>query len=100
MNITINNGFSDTKEPHIYKKKPVEVKAIKWTGDNFEAIKKFAGDNVKIEDGELIIKTLEDGKDGKAKHAASIGDFVIQGIEGEFYFCKPKIFNDSYELVE
>ena len=48
-------------EVNSYRKKPVSVNAIKWTGENFEAIKKFAGDNVVFEDGELIIKTLEDG---------------------------------------
>lgn len=41
--------------------------------------------------------TLEDGKDNKAKHAASKGDFVIKGVQGEFYFCKPDIFKETYE---
>ena len=46
---------------------------------------------------ELIITTLEDGKNGKAVHAATIGDFVIKGVEGEFYFCKPDIFKKTYD---
>jgi hypothetical protein len=85
-------------EVNSYKKKPVSVKAIKWTGNNFETIKQFAGENVFLEDGELIIKTLEDGITNKAKHIASVGDFVIQGIKGEFYFCKPDIFEQTYEV--
>lgn len=83
----------------IYRKKPVEVEAIQWRGDNFQEIKTFAGDCVFLEDGELVIKTLEDGKYGKAKHVASKYDFTIKGIQGEFYFCKPDIFFQTYELI-
>ena len=35
----------------------------------------------------------------KAKHYASIGDYIIKGIQGEFYPCKPDIFEKTYELV-
>ena len=88
-----------TKEPTLFRKKPVDILAMKWTGNNFDAIKDFAGKNVFLEDGELVIRTLEDGKTGKAKHVASIGDFIIQGVQGEFYFCKPDIFNQTYSVV-
>lgn len=80
-----------------YKKKPVTIEAIKWTGDNFDAIKKFAGKDVELDGDELIIKTLEDGSKGQAKHVATKGDFVIKGVEGEFYFCKPDIFKKTYD---
>lgn len=83
-----------------FRKKPVVIEALKWTGDNFKSIQSFAGENVSLEDDELIIKTLEDGKDGKAKHAATIGDFIIKGVQGEFYSCKPDIFAETYEPVE
>jgi hypothetical protein len=96
MSITIDC----TQESHIFRKKPVSISAINWTGKNFEAIKKFAGDNVALENGELIIKTLEDGDKAKAKHVASIGDFVLKGVHGEYYFCKPDIFDETYEFVE
>lgn len=89
-----------SKEENVFRKKPMTITAIDWTGDNFDAIKKFAGDNVYLENGELIIKTLEDSADGKAKHVASIGDFIIRGVEGEYYFCKPYIFEQTYEIVE
>lgn len=36
------------KEPVKFRKKPVVIEAIKWTGENFDAVKKFAGDNVKL----------------------------------------------------
>ena len=86
--------------PHVYKKKPVEIMAIKWTGKNFDAVKEFAGEDVALDGDELIIKTLEDGSKGQAKHVATVGDFVIRGVAGEFYFCKPQIFKDTYELAE
>jgi hypothetical protein len=92
--------LSYTKEPTMFKKKPVEVLAMKWTGDNFDAIKDFAGKNVLLEEGELVIRTLEDGKTGKAKHVASFGDFIIQGVQGEFYFCKPDIFEKTYDILK
>ena len=82
-----------------YKKKPVKIKAIKWTGENFDKVKEFGGKDISLDEdtNELIIKTLEDGKKGQAKHVATIGDFVIQGVQGEFYFCKPDIFKQTYE---
>ena len=97
LDITVHT-HEDT--PQTYRKKPVEVQAIKWTGKNFDAVKEFAGDDVDLDGDELVIKTLEDGSKGQAKHVATVGDFVIRGVAGEFYFCKPKIFKDTYELVE
>ncbi len=89
-----------SNKEHFFRKKPVTVAAIVWTGRNFDEIKSFAGDNVHLEDGELVIRTLEDGKTGKAKHVATVGDFVIRGIKGEFYFCKPDVFWQTYEEVK
>jgi len=87
-------------EESVWRKKPVSITAMKWNGNNFADIVKFAGENVCLDDGDLVIKTLEDGKDGKAKHVADIGDFIIRGVRGEFYFCKPDIFLETYEIVE
>lgn len=89
-----------SKEEHIFRKKPVNIAAIKWNGKNFNEVQKFAGENISLENGELIIKTLEDGDVIKAKHVASIGDFVLRGVHGEYYFCKPDIFEETYEVVE
>jgi hypothetical protein len=86
-----------TKEPVKYKKKPVVIEAMKWNGKNIDELTVFSKGQVFLEDDELVIKTLEDGKTGKAKHVASIGDFIIKGVQGEFYFCKPDIFEQTYE---
>jgi hypothetical protein len=93
-----------------YRKKPVEIDAVKWTGENHREMFDFltnytktdkplevTGDNFYIDhskvEGGLIIKTLE------GEHLASIGDYVIKGVKGEFYPCKPDIFELTYEPV-
>ena len=76
-----------------YKKKPVVVEAIQWTGDNTAEIMRWAGDKAYFRDT-LCIRTLE------GDHRASVGDYIIKGIKGEFYPCKSDIFEKTYELVE
>lgn len=83
-----------------YRKKPVVVEAmqIKW-GSRFSDVLNFVGKNSdevlsRNEDGTVNIKTLE----GTMK--ADIDDYIIKGIQGEFYPCKPDIFAKTYERVE
>ena len=84
----------------LYRKKPVVIKALEWNGNNLSEVEEFHGCKLSVEDSELIIPTLEDGKTGQAKHVASQGDYIIQGVQGEFYACKPDIFAATYEEVE
>ena len=83
-----------------YRKKPVIIEAIKWTGDNTEEIKEFINGSfhgLGFTDNKvnaLYIETLE------GKMAASIEDYIIKGVRGEFYPCKPDIFEETYDLVE
>jgi len=74
-----------------YRKKPVVIEARQYWhhGDQAEAITKWSGGE-RSEHG-LIIPTLE------GDHLANDGDWVIQGIKGEFYPCKPDIFKETYE---
>lgn len=87
-----------------YRKKPVVIEAIQWDGDNFNDIKSFANSNVRhystYEKNEyieskttLVIKTLE------GDMIASKGDYIIKGVKGEYYPCKPDIFEATYEKV-
>ena len=78
-----------------YVKKPVIIKACKWTGDNVKEIKKFVEPIAEyLEDEQVIlIHTLE----GDMK--ANIGDYIIKGVKGEFYPCKPEIFEETYSKV-
>lgn len=77
------------------KKKPVIIQCIEWTGRNFEDIKKFCGsDKCSLEKLKLIIPTLE------GNHEAIVGDFIIKGVQGEFYPCKHNIFMQTYDIVK
>jgi hypothetical protein len=89
-----------------YRKKPVIIEAIQWK-DNTSEILLFCGDSAKygVEDTAwqvgkgvphetLTIHTLE----GDMK--ASRNDYIIKGVDGEFYPCKPDIFDKTYEAVE
>lgn len=83
-----------------FRKKPVVVEAIQWTGDNAEAISQFVGESlVPLQDEheeqtQVGIFTLE------GVMTASVGDWIIKGVNGEFYPCKPDIFQKTYEEVQ
>lgn len=77
-----------------YRKKPVEIEAIQWNGNNPRAVTSFVGANgCALEGGELTIFTLE------GDMHASLNDWIIRGVAGEFYACKPDIFEQTYEAV-
>lgn len=71
-----------------FRKKPVVIEAVQFTGKNHDEIGHFAGLAAEIQGREsaLYIKTLE----GMMK--VSPNDYVIKGVKGEFYLCKPDIF--------
>lgn len=79
-----------------FRKKPVVIEAEQFTGDNVNEIVKFVGVDAKVlgRTKELKISTLE------GLMNVSPGDWVIQGVQGEFYPCKPDIFEATYEEVE
>ena len=94
-----------------YRKKPVVIEAVQWNGTNLEEIKEFVGDSLIYEtfdvewgDGEDILTitpTIDMGiKTLEGTHICSNGDYIIKGVQGEFYPCKPDIFMQTYELVE
>jgi len=80
-----------------YRKLPVEIDAIRWNGTNKNEIDLFTQHSAIWTDGGqgyyLHIPTLE------GSLLASIGDYIIKGIQGEFYPCKPDIFKQTYESV-
>ena len=79
-----------------FRKKPVVVEAIVATVENMKEIKEFTGDEGLIYDpltDTYYIRTLE----GDMK--ISSGDYIIKGVAGEFYPCKPDIFEKTYEPV-
>ncbi len=90
-----------------WRKKPVVIEAIQWNGTNLDEIKAFVGDSLEYEILDaaykvgkaapvvaMTIHTLE------GDHRASVGDYIIKGVHGEFYPCKPDIFEMTYEAVK
>lgn len=80
-----------------YRKKPVVVEAYELYGEEHipdwleEAL--MNGTAFQTEFDGMIIKTLE------GDHYARKGDFIIRGVHGELYPCKPDIFRETYEYV-
>jgi len=90
-----------------YRKKPVVIEAIQWTGENIEEIMKFIESPFTYEKSTIYCteKFIYDGKELKINTlegimTANIGDYIIKGVNGEFYPCKPDIFEKTYEEVE
>jgi hypothetical protein len=91
--------------PTLWRKKPVAVDAWQLTADNIEAVFDWVADgivdaghndvdvsaNVGTDDPHIAIGTLE------GVMRAEVGDYVIRGVQGEFYPCKPDIFAATYE---
>jgi len=85
-----------------FRKKPVEIQAIQFTGEpqNFDAVCIFLGtqQHGHREEGygpeaHILIHTLEGAM------RAQVGDWIIRGVQGEFYPCKSDIFEATYERV-
>ena len=81
-----------------YRKKPVVIEARKLEGNATEILSwmRENGTNASYQlddDGSVFIPTLEGSMEGKQ------GDFIIKGVQGEFYPCKPDIFEETYEKV-
>lgn len=79
-----------------YRKLSIEIEAIELTGteENLKELRGFMKkDYLSIVGGGMTIETLE------GKHWARIGDYIIRGIQGEFYPCKPDIFLETYEEI-
>lgn len=86
-----------------YRKKPVEVEAIVWNGSNVDEIKVFCGESAHFD-----IQTMDATNEThhflyintrEGKMYASIGDYIIKGVNGEFYPCKPDIFEKTYDAI-
>lgn len=79
-----------------YRKKPIEVEAIKTEkGMSTKKIEDFVDKRyLQIFNGTVIIITLEGAME------VTPGDYIIKGVKGEFYPCKPDIFEKTYEKVE
>lgn len=82
-----------------FRKKPVVIEAMQWLGRNAMDLMRWA-DNLggecrwRFESSGLVIETLE------GDMRAELGDWIIRGVKGEYYPCKPDIFAATYEAAE
>lgn len=82
-----------------FRKKPVVIEAVQWDGANTQAIVEWVGNDKLLwytSDGDvewLSIQTLE------GRMRSYIWDWIIKGVKGEFYSCKPDIFAATYEVA-
>lgn len=92
-----------------YKKKPVVIEAIQYTGDNLKQVIDFTGKHPKFDEWFSSFEEFRTHVHND-RHVFKIftlegtmealpGDFIIKGIKGEFYPCKPEIFLQTYERV-
>ncbi len=77
-----------------YRKKPVVIDAMQFDGNNYKECELFIEGNFDNTVNYPNIKTLE-GVMRVSKH-----DFIIKGVKGEFYPCKPDIFKMTYDKIE
>lgn len=101
--------------PSMYRKRPVEIEAMHLTRENIEEVARWCGGRVVREEkpGDptdvyvaLDIPTLEGRMRAETFHPSTYrngayqgGDYVIRGVQGEFYPCKPDIFEATYEAA-
>lgn len=76
-----------------YRKKPVIVEAMQFTGDKDEACRFMNLSRINGGDKFILIWTLE------GNMICRVGDWIIKGVAGEFYPCAPDIFEATYEEI-
>lgn len=80
----------------IYTKKPVQIEAHCITSFNLSNVADWCNGSVAMDvegNAVILIRTLE------GEMQARFGDYVIKGVKGEFYPCKPDIFHLTYDEV-
>lgn len=83
-----------------FRKKPVVIEAMQFTVENKDQVRNWVETGTRTlaqgtsENPRLGIRTLE------GMMEANVGDWIIRGVKGEFYPCKPDIFSETYEPAE
>ena len=91
-----------TDEPSKFRKKPVVIEAIQFTGSNHRKVLSFIYPNLSedaLHGAEVMrLPVVIETKEGDM--TATPGDWIIKGVAGEFYPCKPDIFAATYEPAD
>ena len=81
----------------LYRKKPVVIEALCFAEHNGAEVAAWVNDHgvqCRLWADHLDIRTLE------GVMRADLGDWIIKGVQGEFYPCKPDVFWATYELAD
>ena len=79
-----------------YRRRPIEVEAVRWTGDNFDEVAEFVN-------GEAIYQDAESNWVVATPHGAvlaDLGDWIVKDVRGQFYPCVDEVFAETYEEAE
>lgn len=83
-----------------FRKKPVDILAVRWNGQNIGEILEFVDGKTRLDfssnaaRGELIIETIN------GDVTVPTGEWIVRGVEGEFYPCRADIFAETYEPAD
>lgn len=90
-----------------FRKKPVEVEAVQWTGDNLAELQEFVG--LLDLHCQGFRSNWKDRKEGLPAHVYNkmehcwvnvpVGHWIIKGVRGEFYPCDPGVMAETYDEV-
>jgi hypothetical protein len=97
-------------KPTKYRKRPVEVEAMQWDGsrESIDAICRWANDPLLVHGDEPVVSYVYQGEDDvqdvivwtlNGDVGLDPGEWVVRGVQGEFYPCKPDIFDATYEPI-
>lgn len=92
--LALEEEIQKMDKPRRYRKRPVTIEAIQWTGENDEAVQAFVGYETALREGDkMLIHTSEGPLNAK------VWSWIIRGVQGEFYPCDPEIFHQTYEAA-
>lgn len=80
-----------------FRKRPVVIEAVQYSGANLAEVMDFMGEDIPVRDADISLPVFINTLEGTM--SAMPGDFIIKGVRGEFYPCKPDIFAATYEAV-
>jgi len=83
-----------------YRKKPVVIEARQFTGPTGHELAEWCGGKARGTFGGRLLPNMIDIPTLEGEMTAHIGDWIICGIKGEFYPCKPDIFEQTYEPAD
>ena len=83
-----------------FRKKPAVIEAVRFDGTNSLEVLSFVGAKVLTGNTAGVYIKPPGTFESDSEMFVSIGDWIIKGVQGEFYLCKPDVFEATYERVD